>query len=792
MPRGLEFLWFLSTISPVVVLTLRTRAARYKAREREKAWKIAEQYIFNRAIPSAGGPLEPSCSSALGLEGDVQALAAWLGWRKRGELTSKMRGRQSEPAVQSSSKAGSFLTRLKTIVRGRLGRLGVSLRRQKSFLEVPGAAIALSAMMLGIQIAVKSMAYAQTHGGRSYAVVASSFGAAGITVLTFIVVGLVILKSFADRRSRMEGELLGAFLEHIPDNVYFKDRKSRFVRISRAMADYFGLSDSAQAVNKTDFDMFSSEHAVEALADEQEIIRTGQPIKGKEEKETWPDGRETWVLTAKVPLEDRYGQIVGTMGISHDITDRKQAEAQIRYMALHDVLTGLPNRTLLEDRLAQAIALARRNQNRVAVLMLGLDRFKNVNDSLGHYVGDRLLEAVSMRLKASLRESDIVARLGGDEFVIGLPEVADNQGIECVARKVLTALAEPFQIESHELKISASIGICQYPADGENPEVLVQISDAAMHRAKKNWRGSYCFFTPELSEATRRQRKLENDLLHACARGELDLYYQPVVSTTSGRIAGVEALLRWHHPELGLISPNEFIPQLEELGLMADVGRWVLKTACLQNAAWQKEGIPSVRVAVNLSAQQFCRGDIVDTVEKVLCETGLDPQWLELELTETLSVEDSEATVRIMRELKRIGVGLSLDDFGTGWSSLSYLRRFPLDRVKIDRSFMRDVMSQPAAEAVVRTILNLAHNLGLACTAEGVETHQQLHYLKSQGCAEIQGFLYSPALPAEDCGVLLRSGKLGTMSAEGVSASRIQSAEVSQILVDSSQGDCRN
>jgi diguanylate cyclase (GGDEF)-like protein/PAS domain S-box-containing protein len=555
--------------------------------------------------------------------------------------------------------------------------------------------------------------------------------------------------------------------------VYFKDRDSRFVCISRAMADYFGLASPAQALGKTDTDIFSSGHAEQAFADEQEIIRTGQAKAGIEEKETWPDGHETWVLTTKVPLKDLHGKIIGTMGISHNITDRKQAELRIRYMALHDALTGLPNRILLEDRIAQAIALARRNQKSVALLMLDLDRFKNVNDSFGHYAGDRLLEAVSKRLQASLRDSDILARLGGDEFVIGVPMVADNQGIETVAQKVLSTLSEPFRIEGHELQISASIGISKYPSDGENSHALLQFADAAMYEAKKNRRGIYCFYTPELTEATQRRQKLENDLYQACSRGEFVLHYQPLVLTDSGRITGVEALLRWCHPEEGLISPNEFIPQLEELGLIVEVGEWVLRTACIQSVAWQKKGMPRVRMTVNVSAQQFYQGDIAHTVERVLRETGLEPELLELELTESLTLNDSETTIKIMQDLKRIGVSLSLDDFGTGWSSLSYLRKFPLDRIKIDRSFMRDIPSEPAAEAIVKSILSLGRNLGLDCIAEGVETRQQLDYLQKQMCTEMQGFLYSPALPEAECSALLRSGKPGFIDVPGTPSARL-------------------
>jgi len=577
--------------------------------------------------------------------------------------------------------------------------------------------------------------------------------------ISLILTSLLILRRLADRRLKTEQDLLEMFLQSVPYNIFFKDRNSRFIRISRNMAKYFGQAHPDEAVGKADSDIFSSEHAVKALADEQEILRTGVPKVGIEERETWPDGREGWVLTTKMPLRDRRGAIVGTMGISHDITDRKQAEARIHHMALHDALTGLPNRFLLQDRLTQAVALACRNQKQIAVLMLDLDRFKTINDSLGHHIGDHLLEAVSARLKGCLRKSDMVARFGGDEFVIVLPMADDGQHIEQVAQKILDTLVEPFQIEGHELQIGTSIGISQYPKDGESPETLLQAADTAMYEAKGKGRGTFCFFSPQLNEDTRRRQVLEKDLRMASARDEFVVHYQPLVSADSGSITGVEALLRWRHPQHGLISPGQFIPLLEELGLMTEVGRWVLLTACRQNVAWQREGLPAVRVTVNVSAQQFHRGNIVAAVEEVLHETGLNPKWLELELTESLTLDGSDATIRIMHDLKRTGASLSLDDFGTGWSSLSCLRRFPLDRLKIDRSFMRDVISQPAAEAVVRSIMGLAHNLGLECIGDGVETEQQLHYLQAQMCSEIQGFLYSPAVPAAECGRLLGAGK---------------------------------
>jgi diguanylate cyclase (GGDEF)-like protein/PAS domain S-box-containing protein len=468
-----------------------------------------------------------------------------------------------------------------------------------------------------------------------------------------------------------------------------------------------------------------------------------------------------------------------------DITGRKLSEARIRYMALHDALTGLPNRILLLDRLSQAIALGYRNRERVAVLMLDLDQFKHINDSLGHHIGDLLLEQVSIRLKACLRDSDIVARLGGDEFVIVLPEVLEDQAIEEVIKKLLAILLDPFQIEGHEILVSSSIGISKFPEDGGTPGILLQAADTAMYAAKAHMRGGYRFFTPELDVATQRRLLLMADLHHASALGQFSLNYQPQVSTNSGTITAVEALLRWNHPQHGSVSPAEFIPLLEELGLIIEVGKWVLRTACLQAVAWQQEGLPLVRMAVNVSAQQFYRGDLVGAVKEALHEAQLQPKWLELELTETLTLDDSETTLNIMHELKRLGIGLSLDDFGTGWSSLSYLRRFPLDRLKIDRSFMRDINTQPAAKAVVTSIIDLARNLGLRCVAEGVETKEQLEYLEEKHCPEIQGYLYSPAVPAQACGDLMRAGTLHSEVTVGFVPTSIYSEAPKERLLDS-------
>jgi diguanylate cyclase (GGDEF)-like protein/PAS domain S-box-containing protein len=458
------------------------------------------------------------------------------------------------------------------------------------------------------------------------------------------------------------------------------------------------------------------------------------------------DGSETGIDVEVIGLlYEAHDQPVIQYNI-RDTSDRKQAEARIRYLALHDALTGLPNRSLLSDRLERAIAHARRQQAQVAVMMLDLDHFKHINDSLGHHVGDILLQTVADRLRACLRECDTAARLGGDEFVLLLGDVQTPADIETVAAKVLQTLKRPFPIEQHQLHIGGSIGVSLFPHDGEDANNLLRAADTAMYEAKSGGRGAHRMFTAAMNEATMRRQQLANDIHQAISGGQFSLYYQPQVAMKDYRVTGVEALLRWNHPEQGIVLPALFVPLLEELGLMVEVGEWALIEACRQNMAWQAAGLPPIRIGVNLSAQQFYRGDIVKSVQTALGLSGMDSRWLELELTEGLTLNDTEATIAIMHALKTMGVQLSLDDFGTGWSSLSYLRRFPLDRIKIDRSFISEVATEPHAACVVQGIFSLAHSLGLECTAEGVENHQQLAYLRGQLCCEVQGFLFSRPL----------------------------------------------
>jgi diguanylate cyclase (GGDEF)-like protein len=428
----------------------------------------------------------------------------------------------------------------------------------------------------------------------------------------------------------------------------------------------------------------------------------------------------------------------------------KQANDELQRQALHDPLTKLPNRLLLEDRLIQALVHAQRYRSLCAILFVDLDRFKTVNDSLGHFVGDELLGAVARRLETLVRAEDTVSRLGGDEFVILLREVADAEDATRVAGKITEGLAQVFRVHTHELFITPSIGVSLFPAHGHNAQTLLSNADAAMYMAKKLGGNNVQVFAANMKTSFPERLKLENDLRRALERREFELHYQPKIDVKGGRIAGMEALLRWRNPERGLVSPNDFIPLAEETGLIVPIGRWVIEEACAQNKAWQDKGLGKLRVSVNISAVQFRQKDLLDTIDHALKQSGLAPEYLEVEITESTVMQNaSEATVTLER-LSRTGVMISIDDFGTGYSSLSYLKSFPLNTLKIDRSFIRELSEDSDDAAIVRAIIGLAHNLRLRVVAEGVETKQQLDFLRLLGSDEYQGYFCSRPLTVTD------------------------------------------
>jgi diguanylate cyclase (GGDEF)-like protein/PAS domain S-box-containing protein len=477
------------------------------------------------------------------------------------------------------------------------------------------------------------------------------------------------------------------------------------------------------------------------------------------------DGAEAAIEDSVAPIHDRRGAVTGAVMVFHDVSAARAMTLRMSYLAQHDSLTDLPNRVLLNDRLQEAITLSGRYQRKLAILFLDLDHFKHINDSLGHLVGDLLLQSVARRLFACVRSSDTVGRQGGDEFVVVLWEVRQAEDAGITASKILEALRKPHHINEHELHVTASIGVVTYPDDGEDVETLMKKADSAMYHAKESGRDSFQFFRSEMSVKAMERQSLEASLHHAIERQELVLHYQPKLNLVNGEVSGAEALIRWRHPQLGLIPPGRFIAVAEDCGLMIPIGRWVLREACRQARAWQRAGLAPLSVAINVSAVELRLPDFVSGVRDILKETGLEPRYLELELTETALIDDSRSVSDMLRELKDIGVLLALDDFGTGYSSLTHLKRFPIDALKIDRTFVRELATDEDAGSIVSAVIGMGRNLHLQVVAEGVETQQQLELLQRRGCPQGQGYYFSRPVPAEEFGQLMQRKASATMFA---------------------------
>lgn len=462
------------------------------------------------------------------------------------------------------------------------------------------------------------------------------------------------------------------------------------------------------------------------------------------------DGAYLPIEFTAAPIYDQHDQYNGIVFVFSDITLRKTVEEQLTNLALYDHLTKLPNRLLFEKTMSQALARARRNNKLMALMFLDLDHFKDINDRLGHDIGDLLLKGVSDRLVTCIRETDTVARLGGDEFAIILDEISATEDAAMIAEKIIHALTPPFYLNGNEVFVSTSIGIAVYPISGETSIALTKNADIAMYQAKQTGRDQYCFFTDIMNEQIRFRLEMVHSLRYAIDRNELELYYQPKYDLRTNTITGTEALVRWNHPVLGLLKPSDFIQVAEETGLIQKIGTWVIDEACRANKRWQDMGIPPCRVAVNLSSSQVVQDDIIDVIQNALNESGLDPKYLEIELTETSLIVNTEKSAKVLNNLHEIGVNITIDDFGIGYSSLYYLKKLPVDTLKIDQGFVRDITTDVNDAAIVKAVIALAHNLDLSVIAEGVEQEEQLKFLRDNSCDQIQGFLFSSPLPTHE------------------------------------------
>ncbi|MDO9106013.1 MAG: EAL domain-containing protein [Methylovulum sp.] len=557
-------------------------------------------------------------------------------------------------------------------------------------------------------------------------------------------------------------KLLMTVIDTAPMRIFWKDKALRYLGCNPVFAHDAGEACPQDLIAKDDYQLAWHEHADRYRADDHLVMDSGIPKLFYEEPQATPDGNTIWLRTSKVPLRNEANDIIGVLGIYEDITEQKRNEARIQYLANYDPLTGLPNRSQLDEHVKYAISLAKRNSGQLALMFLDLDHFKDINDTLGHSIGDALLIELARRLRLTLREEDTVTRLGGDEFILLLPGVGADDAAK-VAQKMLDVIAQPYQINQYDMTLTASIGIAIYPNDGEDLETLSKNADAAMYRAKQEGRHASRFFTPEMQARSTRNLQLLNALRGALEQGQLHVCYQPQVAIKNGFIIGAEALLRWHHPGFGIVSPAEFIPIAEDSGLILPIGEWVLRTAVRQVKTWITDGFTPLIMAVNLSAVQFRHPNLPGLITRILDEEGLPPEYLELELTESVAMHNPLDAIAVMNNLHGRGIRMSIDDFGTGYSSLSYLKKFKVYKLKIDQSFVRDISTDPEDKAIVSAIINLAKSLGLKTIAEGVETAEQLAFLHEQDCGEAQGYLYSRPVPFGQFEALLKRSPGGLL-----------------------------
>lgn len=587
--------------------------------------------------------------------------------------------------------------------------------------------------------------------------------AAGLTHASTVLIGglittlllawvVVSLRSSEERAGRLAWEMTDALraserryraiLEHTADGILTIDERGIVRSFNKAAEAIFGYSADeviGRNVSKLMPERYRAQHdgyvaRMETSASHRNLGMRREVVGLRSDGEEFP----LWLAVNKIPTRGALEYV----GMVSDLTERKRIQAELQYTAHHDALTTLPNRAVLKDRLDQAIRLARREGNKVAVLMLDLDHFKRINDTLGHHVGDDLLISIALRLEASVRDVDTVVRMGGDEFVIVLPSVGGREDVVPVVEKLMRILSQPISVVGHEMIITPSIGVCLCPDDGQDERALLKHADTAMYQAKAAGRGNYQFFETHMLRTNQRRLETETALRRALDRGEFSLRFQPQINIHSGQLIGCEALVRWHHPQLGDVSPALFIPMAEEMGLIGSIGDWVLLKACQEAAEMQRELGQPLHVAVNISPQQFFRNDIVSSINRALAMSGFPASQLEVEITEGVLLENSRETVQLLHKIRALGVSLAVDDFGTGYSSLSYLTRFPIDKLKIDQSFVRDITTDASDAAVASAIIAMAHSLKLVVVAEGVETLEQYEFLSQRQCDIAQGFYF--------------------------------------------------
>ncbi len=576
---------------------------------------------------------------------------------------------------------------------------------------------------------------------------------AAVVITIFLIVSVIMLwqiRREESQRIAAEEQMhkLSSVVEQTDDMVLITDHDGLVEYINPAFERKTGYS-ASEILGKKPHLISSGHHDKDYYKELWSTIRGGNVFQSRFTNRH-KDGTLYYEEKTITPLKDDRGQVTHYVSTGKDVTEQVEAQERLQHLAHHDVLTDLPNRALLTDRLNHALAQAQRNESLVAILLMDLDRFKTINDSLGHSVGDILLKTVANRLRQCMRSSDSIARLGGDEFVIILENINGIRDVTVVVEKVLKSLAQPLTVDGQVLLTSASIGITMYPFDDDDIETLLKSADIAMYRAKKAGGNTYAFFTSSMSKQATRRQAMETRLRHAVEHQQFTLHYQPRINLRSGRVTGVEALLRWSDPDTGPVSPVEFIPVLEETGLIVPVGEWVLRTACRDHQAIDSEDAPSLRVSVNLSPRQFQRENLIGSITQILQETGLDQQRLELEITESLLVDNVDEVVATLHSLHDMGIQIAVDDFGTGYSALSYLKRFPIDILKVDRAFVQDMTDNPDDAEIVKAIIAMAHSLRMGVVAEGVETQAQLQLLRELACEEVQGFLFSPALPLDE------------------------------------------